>query len=436
MNVTIPNKKFGGSVDIPESKELVHRWLIVQALAGETDKVDYKNISRDIISTIRCIEGLGLGKSERGPVIGKEICYLDCGESRTTYQLILPIAAALGKTCEFHVGTPSAEVSSKPFYKALKVHGIRNEEKEDGTTLISGKLTGGTYILPGDVSSQYISGLLMAAPLLSITSTFIIQGQLSFFNNIRTTISVLEECGISVSMEEGKGDISCIFKVAGNQKYVLPEKIVMEKDWSIAAYWLCAGALTSGPIVCADMNIDSLQYNMQILEILRQFGAKIDVYRQYAEYKKAEKNRESVTVMGVRLRGIMIDAKEIPSLVPIIALTACKATGITVIKNVTALQKTESGCLKSVRSSLKELGADIREFKNGLIITGPSEEDPLVHRKHFLKGGKVTSCQDHRIAMMSAIASCICDNPVQINNAEIVTKSYPDFFEDLVSLQK
>ena len=436
MNVTIPNKKFGGSVDIPESKDLTHRWLIAQALAGETDKVTYNNFSRDIISTIRCIEGLGLGKTDRGPVIGREICYLDCGESRTTYNLILPVAAALGKNCEFHAASLLPDASAEPFFKALKVHGIRHEEKEDGTCVISGKLTGGTFIIPGDVSSQFISGLLMAAPLLSINSTFIIQGQINYMNYIHMTLQMLKQCQIQVSMEKGKGDISYVFKVNGNQTYVLPEVIVPEKDWSMAAIWLCAGALTSGPIVCPNLNLDSYQYEKKIVDILREFGAKIDVYRQYGAYKTVTPDCDTITVMGGGLHGIMVDAAEIPALVPIIALTACKATGITVIKNAAGLHETASDRLKSVRDCLKELGADIRAFKNGLIITGPSADEPKPNRKHFLKGGRVTSCNDHRIAMMCAVASCICDNPVLVNNAEIVTKSYPDFFEDLVNLQK
>ena len=436
MNVTIPNKKFGGSVDIPESKDLSHRWLIAQALAGQSDVIHLNNISRDIISTIRCIEGLGLGKTERGPVIGREICYLDCGDSRTTYKLILPVAAALGKTCEFHAESALTEDSSKAIYKALKVHGIRHEIKEDGTIMISGRLTGGTYIIPGNVSPHFISGLLMAAPLLSITSTFIIQGEIGHMNYIQMTLNVLKACGISFSMEEGKGDISYMFKVGGNQSYVLPNDLMIEKDWSMAAYWLCAGALTSGPIVCPNMNIDSLQYDTKILDILRDFGAKIDIYRQYGEYKSILPDHDSITVMGGNLHGIRVDAADIPSLVPAIALVACKAAGITVIRNAARLRKIESDRLKSVRNSLKELGADIREFKDGLIITGPAADDPVKNRKHFLKGGKITSCHDHRIAMMSAIASCICEIPVQVNNAEIVTKSYPDFFEDLVNLQK
>lgn len=436
MNVTIPNKKFGGNVDIPESKDLAHRWLIAQALAGETDAIHLNNISRDIVSTIRCIEGLGLGKTERGPVIGREICYLDCGDSRSTYKLILPVAAALGKTCEFHAGSFLTEKSSKALYKALKVHGIRHEEKEDGTITISGRLTGGTYIIPGNVSPHFISGLLMAAPLLSITSTFIIQGEISHINYIQMTVNVLTACGIKLSMEKGKGDISYVFKVGGNQAYVLPEHLVMEKDWSMAGYWLCAGALTSGPIVCPNMNIDSLQYDAKILDILREFGAKIDIYRQYGEYRSIMPNHDSITVMGGNLHGIRVDASDIPSLVPAIALLACKATGITIIRNAARLREIESDRLKSVRDSLKELGADIREFKDGLIITGPSADDPVKNQKHFLKGGKITSCHDHRIAMMCAIASCISENPVQVNNAELVTKSYPDFFEDLVNLQK
>ena len=276
----------------------------------------------------------------------------------------------------------------------------------------------------------------MAAPLLSITSTFIIQGEIEHINYIQMTVDVLKRCNIQLSLEEGKGDISYIFKVAGNQSYVLPEKLVMEKDWSMAAYWLCAGAMTSGPIVCANMNIDSLQYDVKILEILREFGAKIDIYRHYGEYRAIVPNHDSITVMGGDLHGIRVDASDIPSLVPAIALLACKASGITVIRNAARLRKIESDRLKSVRDSLKELGADIREFKDGLIITGPSPDDTDKNQKHFLKGGKVTSCHDHRIAMMCAIASCICEAPVQVNNAELVTKSYPDFFEDLVNLQK
>lgn len=436
MNVTIPNKKFGGSVDIPESKDLSHRWLIAQALAGETDVLQLNNISRDIISTIRCIEGLGLGKTERGPVIGREICYLDCGDSRATYKLILPVAAALGKTCEFHAGSFLTEPSSKALYKALKVHGIRHEEKDNGTITISGRLTGGTYIIPGNVSPHFISGLLMAAPLLSITSTFIIQGEIAHINYIQMTIDVLSACGIKLSIEEGKGDISYIFKVGGNQSYVLPNHPVLERDWSMAAYWLCAGALTSGPIVCPNMNIDSLQYEAKILDILREFGANIDVYRQYGEYRSILPNYDSITVMGGDLHGIRVDAADIPSLVPAIALLACKATGVTIIRNAARLREIESDRLKSVCDSLKELGADIREYNDGLIITGPSSDESNKHRKHFLKGGKVTTDHDHRIAMMSAIASCICEKPVQVNNAESVTKSYPGFFDDLVNLQK
>ena len=132
MNVTIPNKKFSGTIAVPESKSYAHRWLIAQALAGEHSKVICKNNSRDIVATIRCLEAI----SGRGPVIGREICYMDCDESATTYRLILPIAAALGKCCEFTLRGNLANRPMEPLFKALKIHGVRREEAENGKILI------------------------------------------------------------------------------------------------------------------------------------------------------------------------------------------------------------------------------------------------------------------------------------------------------------
>lgn len=454
MNVTIPNKKFGGTISVPESKSYAHRWLIAQALAGEHSKVICENNSRDIIATIRCLEAI----SGRGPVIGREICYMDCDESATTYRLILPIAAALGKCCEFTLRGNLANRPMEPLFKALRVHGIRKEEAESGKVRINGKLTGGTFIIPGNISSQFISGLLMATPLLSVNSTIYVQGPLASSGYVDITLSVLAQCGIEVAAETSdnqkasdKNDFSYIFKVKGNQSYRLPDRINLEKDWSQAAYWLAAGSLRTGPMVCPGMNIDSYQRDHKIVDILRSFGAEIDVFRKNDFQGIPVPNEDVITVLGGNLHGISVDVSDIPDLVPVIALVACKAKGITIIRNAGRLRFKETDRLKTVRDALRGLGANIREFKDGLIITGllsndqnsESAEDAPIGKlpkekriDHVLKGGKVNSFGDHRITMMCAIASCISEEPVQIDNAESVTKSYPGFFNDLVNLQK
>ncbi|MCQ2530210.1 MAG: 3-phosphoshikimate 1-carboxyvinyltransferase [Lachnospiraceae bacterium] len=451
MNVTIPNKKFSGTIEVPESKSYAHRWLIAQALAGEHSKVICKNNSRDIVATIRCLEAI----SGRGPVIGREICYMDCDESATTYRLILPIAAALGKCCEFTLRGNLADRPMEPLFKALKVHGVRREDAESGKVRIAGRLTGGTFIIPGNISSQFVSGLLMAAPLLSINSTIYVQGPLESSGYVDMTLSVLEQCGIEVTTEvnptagSSKNDFSHIYKVKGNQQYHLPEKVVLERDWSQAAFWLAAGALRIGPMVCPGMNIDSLQKDHQIVDVLRSFGAEIDVFRKNDIYGNPVPNEDVITVMGGNLHGISVDVADIPDLVPVIALVACKAKGITIIRNAGRLKLKETDRLKTVRDALRALGADIREFKDGLIVTGlitdeAKKESEMAQKKgskpkridYVLKGGKVNSYGDHRITMMCSIASSIAFTPVQIDNAESVTKSYPGFFEDLVNLQK
>ncbi len=448
MNVTIPNKKISGTISVPESKSYAHRWLIAQALAGERSKVICDNKSRDIIATIRCLESI----SNRGPVIGREICYMDCDESATTYRLLLPIAAALGKCCEFTLRGNLIHRPIEPLFKALKIHGVRREETENGNVRISGRLTGGTFILPGNVSSQFISGLLMAAPLLSINSTIYVQGPLESVSYVAMTLSVLSQCGIEVKEEatdrnaNEKNDFSHIYKVRGNQQYVLPESVVLERDWSQAAFWLAAGALRIGPMVCPDMNIDSMQGDRQIVDILRSFGAEIDVFRKNDIYGNPVPNEDVITVMGGNLHGISVDVSDIPDLVPVIALVACKAKGITIIRNAGRLRLKETDRLKTVRDALRALGADIREIKDGLIVTGlisddagNAKEKSAVKQKRIdfvLKGGKVNSFGDHRITMMCAIAASTALAPVQIDNAESVTKSYPGFFDDLVALQK
>jgi len=438
MNVTIPNKKLTGTVEVPESKSLAHRWLIAQALSGETDKVICTNLSRDVSATIKCIDSLGISKHVLNSGVGEKKCFLNCDESATTYRLLLPIAAAMGKTCLFRMGSSLVNRPMDSLFRAIKVHGIRKEVVDYRTIQISGKMTGGTFVVPGNISSQFISGLLFAAPLLSINSTIIVQGPVESAGYIDLTVDVLRKCQIKVIKELGKGDISCIYKVPGNQKYVFPESITIEKDWSQAAFWLAAGTVCGGPVECTGLNMDSLQPDRKIIDIINNFGGKVNVFRRYDTDGDVVSNNDSVTAMGGKLYGIVVDAKDCPDLIPAVALMACGAIGKTVIKNAGRLRLKESDRIEAICTCLSELGADITEFDDGFIITGPEEGSNVIkdHLNNYLEGGKVSTYNDHRITMMCVAASCITRQSVLVDNAESVAKSYPNFFEDLINLQK
>ncbi len=433
MNQTISNKTISGIVTVPESKSLAHRYLIIEALAGEVGKVKCTNMSSDIEATLNCLRELGLREPLESPTISENIRILDCFESGTTYRFMLPIAAALGKTSLFVLHKSLVDRPMEPLLKALKAHGVRSEKREDETNLngyeyvsrvfISGKLTGGSFILPGNVSSQFISGLMLALPLLEVNSTIIVEGHLESTSYVAMTMAVMRQAGIKISAEKGMGRIGYTFKIPGNQKYHFKEdSISIEKDWSSAAYFLAGGAIGNSPLTCLDLNVDSVQGDKRILNILKAFGANVSIHGN------------NVTVNGGHLRGINIDARDIPDLIPAVALLACAATGTTKIMNVQRLKFKESDRRVTIQKNLNSLGAEIDATEDCLIINGLGSPVEEVGHPVFV-GGTVSSFGDHRIAMMSAIAACVSRKPVEILNAEVTQKSYPAFFDDLSKLK-
>ena len=253
---------------------------------------------------------------------------------------------------------------------------------------VSGKLQPGDYVLPGDVSSQYISGLLFALPLLEGTSTLTVTGKVESAPYIAMTLDALSQFGVRPKLE--------------NNVYTISPT---EGDWSNAAFWLCAGAV-SGPVTVTGLDPDSLQGDKEVFEILRRFGA------------KTEQNGTSFTVSPGTLRAIDIDAAAIPDLVPVLSVVAAAAEGTTRIYNAGRLRIKESDRIKTVRAMLTNLGAAVEETADGL----------LIHGGKALTVGAVDSANDHRIAMSAAIAATLCD--VTVLGAEAVAKSYPKFWED------
>jgi len=288
-------------------------------------------------------------------------------------------------------------------YDNMVSHGCKLSVQGLSPFTCEGQLKSGIYTMPGNVSSQYVSGLLFALPLLSGDSTIRVEGVLESRPYIDMTLDALRLFGVAILEEEGQ-----VFRIPGGQTGRSPKNVRVEGDWSNAAFWLSAGAIGHNGVTCTGLNLNSLQGDRAIVKMLARFGAQV-----YGE-------NDSVTVSAGRLHGIEIDAADTPDLVPVLAAVASSAEGKTIIRNAGRLRIKESDRLHTVAACLSGLGADVAETEDGLIIVG----------KKGLSGGETESFGDHRIAMTAAVISARCTGPVLIKNAQAVNKSYPGFFMD------
>lgn len=388
-----PTPIHGAIAAIP-SKSMAHRLLICAALAEGETQVECHGTSKDIEATRACLATMKAG--------GR----LPCGESGSTLRFLLPVAAALGLDAEFLMEGRLPQRPLAPLDAQLAAHGAVLTRPQPEILRCTGQLTPGNYVLPGDVSSQYISGLLFALPLLDAPSTLTVTGKIESAPYIEMTLDALRQFGISVTREDS------VFHIPACG-YRSPGKAVVEGDWSNAAFWLCAGALRQ-PVTVTGLNHDSLQGDRAIVELLAAFGAEVT------------QSGDSVTVRPAPLQAMEIDAAAIPDLVPVLSVVAAAAQGTTRIFNAQRLRLKESDRIASVKAMLENLGAKAEETADGLLIHGGMP----------LQGGTVDSCNDHRIAMAGAVASTICQNPVTILGAEAVEKSYPGFWSDHAQLTK
>ncbi len=411
MNVSVNGSSLGGTIRAIPSKSQAHRLLICSALAEGNSKIYCPEINEDIEATAACLNALG-AKIERrdgsyyvAPVIiDAEKAEMDCGESGSTLRFLLPVACALGKQA---VLTGRGRLPQRPMAElcsALRAGGA--DVSADALPIgVNGKLSAGVYRLPSKVSSQYISGLMFALPLLDGESVIELDGTPESEPYIDMTISALKLFGVEV-LRKGHSYI-----IPGGQKYISPGKVAVEGDWSNGAFWLCAAAIGNRPISISGLDINSRQGDSAVLSMLKSFGARVT------------SDGDMLTVYPSKLRGIEIDAKNIPDLVPILSVTAAMAEGETRIYNAGRLRIKESDRIASTAALLRNLGADVTETEDGLRICGGG-----------LHEGEVSSFGDHRIAMAASVAACAADGEVMIKDAHVVAKSYPAFFEDYAAL--
>lgn len=414
MNLRVSPHPLSGTVErVVSSKSQAHRALICAALSREPTALGRVDLSDDIAATVRCLRALGAQIVAEGDVLRVQPlprpasgALLDCGESGSTLRFLLPLAAALGADCAFTGRGKLSQRPLSPLYEQLAGHGARLSPQGVFPLSCAGRLRGGVYTLAGNVSSQFISGLLMALPLLPEDSSVALTGPLESAPYVDMTLDMLRRFGARIAQAPGR------FDIPGGQSYRSPGALAVEGDWSGAAFWLAAGALSERGVACKGLNPDSAQGDRAILTILRRFGARV------------ETDGGTVSVRKGELRGVSLDAADIPDLVPVLSVVAGAAAGETRIRSVARLRLKESDRVESVLALLRVLGVPARAENDALIISGRGR----------LTGGTADSFRDHRIALAAAVAATAADGPVTILDAQCADKSYPGFFTQFAAL--
>lgn len=395
MKAIITPGSLSGSVEAIPSKSQAHRYLICAALSRNPSRVVCPGLSKDIEATADCLRALGAKIEYSGgcfqvepikePV---EMAELDCGESGSTLRFLLPVVCALGRGARIKMHGRLPERPLSPLWEELERCGAKLSRPERDTILVEGKLEERFFSIAADISSQYISGLLFALPVLG-GGEVELKGEIESVGYVEMTIQALIRFGAKIEYENG----ALSLYTHGLRS---PGEIDVEGDWSNGAFWVVAGMLSGGKVQCLGLDMASPQGDAAVMELAE-------------------------TIMNGNAE---IDCRNVPDLVPVLAVLASVSPGTTRFVNAGRLRLKESDRLATVSRMLNALGANIEEEENGL----------TVRRVSMLRGGAVHAEGDHRIAMAAAVAAVACIAEVTIENAESVEKSYPAFWKDYALL--
>jgi len=415
MDVTVENTDhLDGVVSAPPSKAYTHRMLIAASLSNGTSKIFNPLISDDTQATLEAVKALGAETElheNYWTIHGQETLKtpdqpIDCRESGSTLRFMIPVAALAPGHSTFLFGASFERRPVAPLLESLKELGVESTIQRNNSSVMvrGGGIRGGKTSIRGDISSQFISGLLFACPKANEDTEIAVTTKLESKGYVEMTFEVLVEHGLEGAVNP---ELSCLW-IPSNQSY-RPCDHTVPGDFSSAAFLLAAAAVTSSRVTVKNLEYQTAQGDRAIVSILEEMGAAVKI------------RDNSVDVEGGQLVGVDIDAKDIPDLVPVCAVLACYAEGRSEIYNAKRLRYKESDRLDSISTELKKMGADIVVNEDGLTINGSSG----------LHGATIDPHNDHRIAMACAVAALGAVGETKIQNVECINKSYPQFFSDL-----
>lgn len=417
MDVSITPHDLFGTVEAIPSKSCTHRALICASFANGTTNITCPYISDDILVTVECLKALGttIARTKQGfrvvPAKGQnrpQSVQLNCKESGTTLRFLLPLLGALHVNATITAEGRLFSRPLEPLISELSAHGMSFSWQEKKYLEVSGQLNGGSFKLPGDISSQFISGLLLSLPLLNQSSTIQITGPIQSKDYLAITEQVMRDFGVTAAF-----DASNTTYTIEPQHYIFPSVYSLEGDWSNAAPWLVAGAIGQG-VEVTGLSMQSVQGDRAILAALSLVGARVSRHQQ------------SAASMMEHLRPFTISISEICDLAPVLAALAAFIPGTSKLTDIQRLRLKESDRVQSICDTLKAFGVtvELSEDQAALIITGGKQPTSCI----------VDSCNDHRIVMMASILASYATGPVIITHAEAINKSYPLFFEHFKQL--
>ncbi len=410
MIISVSPARLSGVIPAIVSKSDAHRRLILAAFADAPTTFSLVGGSDDIWATVRCLEALGAkiekGKNKITVIPGPEVseAHLFAGESGSTLRFLLPVAMAKCEKAHFSGVGRLPERPLTHLISAMKAGGTAFSGEKLPLTA-AGKMKSGVFTVPGNISSQYVTGLLMALPFLDGDSEIIVEGELASKAYVDITLLTMRDFDLTVHAAKTG------YFVPGNQVPKSKGHMNIEGDWSNAAFFLAAGAISQKPVTVTGLSPDSPQGDKAICELMEKFGAKV------------EKTENAVTVSGGNLTGCEIDIDKTPDLIAPLGVIAAYAKGKTVFYNGARLRIKESDRIETMKNLILSLGGQAEETEDTLTVYGGGT----------LSGGTVDGANDHRIVMAAAIAGSASESGARILGAEAVSKSYPGFFEDFNS---
>ena len=422
MKIKIRPGKLNGTIEIPPSKSYSHRAVIAAALAenGKKSKIDNLKFSVDITTTTDIMENWG-AEIERfesaleiignGGKVAPRDKYVQCNESGSTIRFLIPVGITSENELIFDGKGKLVDRPLDSYYRIFDKQGLKYETTGGKLPLtVNGKLKPGNYEIDGNISSQFITGLLYALPLLEGDSKLIINKNLESKGYVDLTLEILKLAGIEIVNNDYKS-----FDIRGNQTYK-PFDYTVEGDYSQVAFWIVAGIISANrdnEVKCLHVNKNSLQGDREIIEIVTRMGAKLEIFDDY------------VIVKPSKTKGTVIDISQCPDIGPVLTVLASLSEGETRIINGERLRIKESDRITSIKTELNKLGGNVSEEGDSLIIQGI---------EGFRGEVTVNAWNDHRIAMSLAVASTRCEKEIILEEAESVRKSYPHFWDDFVKM--
>lgn len=414
MKIKIYPSKCSGEIKIPSSKSMGHRAIICASLANGKSIISNLDYSDDILATIDGMKKLGANiQCEKDRLIIEGIenfdslkdKIIDCNESGSTLRFFIPIFSLTGDKISFTGRNRLLKRPQKIYEEIFKEQNLYYFQDEDKIE-IKGKLKAKEYFIDGNISSQFISGLLFTLPLLEENSSININPPFESASYIDLTMEVLKEFGITINKVT-----PLRFEIQGGQKYIAKDYKV-EGDFSQLAFFAVLGALNND-LKCIGVKHNSKQGDKAIIDILKKSGVKI------------EEIEEGYLIHKGKIKDCEIDLGDCPDLGPILNVLAMYGEGEFKIFNAGRLRLKESDRISAMEEELKKLGVEIKTTEDEIKILG---------KKNYLGNIEVFGHKDHRIVMSLAIAGTMLDKPIIIDGAEAVEKSYPKFFQDLESL--